>query len=93
MIGLWPDKELDFSNLTAHGGFFPNGISAVTVGVVTVIFSMVGAEVATIAAAGVGGSRACRGQGGQLGDRAYRGVLRRLGIPAGHHPPVEHDGR
>ncbi len=51
VIGLWPDKELDFSNLTAHGGFFPNGISAVTVGVVTVIFSMVGADVATIAAA------------------------------------------
>ena len=51
VIGLWPDKELDFSNLTEHGGFFPNGVSAVTVGVVTVIFSMVGAEVATIAAA------------------------------------------
>lgn len=51
VIGLWPDKEMDFSNLTAHGGFFPNGINAVTVGVVTVIFSMVGAEVATIAAA------------------------------------------
>ncbi|HMS75771.1 amino acid permease [Gordonia sp. (in: high G+C Gram-positive bacteria)] len=51
VVGLWPDKDLDFSNLTAHGGFFPNGVSAVTVGVVTVIFSMVGAEVATIAAA------------------------------------------
>lgn len=51
VLGVWPDKDLDFSNLTAHGGFFPLGATAVTVGVVTVIFSMVGAEIATIAAA------------------------------------------
>jgi len=51
VVGLWPHKSLDFSNLTAHDGFFPHGISAITVGVVTVIFSMVGAEIATIAAA------------------------------------------
>ena len=42
---------MDFSNLWSHGGFFPFGVMAVTVGVVTVIFSMVGAEIATIAAA------------------------------------------
>ena len=51
VLGLWPNKSMDFSNLTAHGGFFPLGSAAVTVGVVTVIFSMVGAEIATIAAA------------------------------------------
>jgi GABA permease len=51
VFGLWPHKKLDFSNLTSYGGFFPNGTSAITVGVVTVIFSMVGAEIATIAAA------------------------------------------
>jgi GABA permease len=51
VLGLWPHKSLDFSNLWSHGGFFPLGILAVTVGVVTVIFSMVGAEIATIAAA------------------------------------------
>ncbi|MCV7284471.1 amino acid permease [Mycolicibacterium wolinskyi] len=51
VLGLWPQKSLDFSNLTAHGGFFPLGVTAITVGVVTVIFSMVGAEIATIAAA------------------------------------------
>jgi GABA permease len=51
VVGLWPHKSMDFSNLTSHGGFFPLGIMAVTVGVVTVIFSMVGAEIATIAAA------------------------------------------
>ena len=42
---------MDFSNLWSHGGFFPFGVMAITVGVVTVIFSMVGAEIATIAAA------------------------------------------
>ena len=51
VLGIWPNTELDFSNLTAYGGFFPNGGLAVTAGVVTVIFSMVGAEIATIAAA------------------------------------------
>lgn len=51
IVGLWPQKDMDFSNLTAHGGFFPFGPMAITVGVVTVIFSMVGAEIATIAAA------------------------------------------
>lgn len=51
VFGLWPDKSADFSNLTAHGGFMPLGFSVITVGIVTVIFSMVGAEIATIAAA------------------------------------------
>jgi len=51
VLGLWPHKSMDFSNLWSHGGFFPLGVMAVTVGVVTVIFSMVGAEIATIAAA------------------------------------------
>src|SRR5919107_3696829 len=51
VFGLWPDKSMDFSNLTAHGGFLPHGVSGITVAIVTVIFSMTGAEVATIAAA------------------------------------------
>ena len=51
VLGIWPNTDLDFSNLTSQGGFFPNGGLAVTAGVVTVIFSMVGAEIATIAAA------------------------------------------
>ncbi len=51
ILGLWPGADLDFSNLTAHGGFLPMGPSVLFIGVVTVIFSMVGAEIATIAAA------------------------------------------
>src|SRR6188472_2110593 len=38
VFGIWPNANLDFSNLTAHGGFFPNGVAAVTAGVVTVNF-------------------------------------------------------
>ncbi|MEI6252154.1 MAG: amino acid permease [Mycobacteriaceae bacterium] len=51
VLGLWPHKRMDFSNLWSHGGFFPMGFGAITVAVVTVIFSMVGPEIATIAAA------------------------------------------
>ena len=51
VLGLWPGRSLDFSNLTAHGGFFPKGAAAILSSIVIVIFSMVGAEIATIAAA------------------------------------------
>ncbi len=51
VFGLWPGAEMDFSNLTDHGGFFPNGQGAIFASIVVVIFSMTGAEVATIAAA------------------------------------------
>jgi GABA permease len=51
VLGLWPHKSMDFSNLWAHDGFLPKGFGAITVGIVTVIFSMVGPEITTIAAA------------------------------------------
>ncbi|OBJ60111.1 GABA permease [Mycobacterium sp. 1423905.2] len=51
VLGLWPGRHLDFSNLHSHGGFLPHGIGAVFAAIVVVIFSMVGAEVVTIAAA------------------------------------------
>ena len=51
VLGLWPDKELDFSNLTNDGGLFPLGVGAIFSSIVVVVFSMVGAEIATIAAA------------------------------------------
>ena len=51
VFGAWPGKSLDFSNLTVNDGFFPLGVGAIFSAIVVVIFSMVGAEVATIAAA------------------------------------------
>ncbi len=40
-----------FANLTAHGGFAPAGVAAIFAGVATTIFSLCGAEIATLAAA------------------------------------------
>lgn len=48
---VWPNSTASFSNLTQHGGFLPHGTLALFSGVVSVIFSMSGVEVATIAAA------------------------------------------
>src|SRR5918912_942302 len=51
VLGLWPGRNLDFSNLTAHGGFVPHGVGTIFSGIVIVVFSFVWAEIATIAAA------------------------------------------
>ncbi len=51
VVGVWPGRGFDVSNLTAHGGFFPAGSAAIFSAILVVIFSMTGAEVATIAAA------------------------------------------
>ncbi|MEI2776907.1 MAG: amino acid permease [Tetrasphaera sp.] len=51
ILGVWGGHGMDFSNLTKHDGFMPKGIGAVFAAIVVVIFSMVGAEIATIAAA------------------------------------------
>lgn len=51
VLGMWPGATMDFSNLTAHGGFFPHGKTILLAGMVTAVFSMVGAEIATIAGA------------------------------------------
>ena len=51
VVGLWPNHGFDVSNMTSHGGFFPNGVGAIFSSIVVVVFSMVGAEIATVAAA------------------------------------------
>lgn len=51
VLGLWPDQGMDFSNLTEQGGFLPSGAGAIFSSIVVVVFSMVGAEIATVAAA------------------------------------------
>jgi len=50
-LGLTSPGGPTFANLNAHGGFAPFGWSAVLTGMLTVIFSLCGAEIATIAAA------------------------------------------
>ena len=51
VIGLWPGAEAGFSNLTAHGGFAPNGLGVVLAGAVAATGFYFGAEIVTIAAA------------------------------------------
>lgn len=50
-LGLTSPAGPTFSNLTAHGGFAPAGTAAIFAGVATTIFSLCGAEIATLAAA------------------------------------------
>lgn len=50
-LGLTSPAGPTFSNLTAHGGFAPAGVAAIFAGVATTIFSLCGAEIATLAAA------------------------------------------
>ncbi|MCD5422859.1 amino acid permease [Rhodococcus pyridinivorans] len=51
VVHIWPNSTASLSNLTAHGGFTPNGVSALFASTVVIVFSMMGAEVVTIAAA------------------------------------------
>ena len=51
LLGLGGGDSPGLSNLTAHGGFFPEGGVTVLSGIVVVIFAFVGAEIVTIAAA------------------------------------------
>ncbi|SHE42069.1 GABA permease [Lampropedia hyalina DSM 16112] len=51
VVNLWPTGEVrGISNLTAQGGFMPNGFKAVIVAMLGVMFAFLGAEIVTIAA-------------------------------------------
>jgi GABA permease len=51
VAGLWPGWTPHVSNLTAHGGFMPNGVLPVLTGAVAATGFYFGAEIVTIAAA------------------------------------------
>lgn len=71
--GLFPGRRGGLGNLTAHGGFFPHGVGAVFAAIVVVIFSMVGAEIVTVAAA--------ESRDPELAvQKATRSVVARIGI-------------
>lgn len=53
MFGLLPGSDnpgAGLDNLTAHGGFMPNGPGAILAGVLMVVFSFMGSEIVTLAA-------------------------------------------
>lgn len=51
VLGLTSDSGASLGNLTQHGGFVPNGWGVVLAAATSTIFTLVGAEIATIAAA------------------------------------------
>src|ERR1700680_607054 len=51
VLGLWPGAVAHVANLTAHGGFAPNGVLPILTGAVAATGFYFGAEIATIAAA------------------------------------------
>jgi GABA permease len=51
VIGLWPGVPVHVANLTAHGGFAPNGILPVLTGAVAATGFYFGAEIVAVAAA------------------------------------------
>lgn len=73
VLGLLPGHHTDFGNLTSHGGPFPKGVGAVFAAIVVVIFSMVGAEIVTVAAAESRDPEVAV-------QRATRSVVARIGI-------------
>ncbi|MBP5867323.1 amino acid permease [Streptomyces scabiei] len=53
VFGVLPGADTDkagLSNLTEHGGFLPHGAGAILIGVLLVVFSFMGSEIATLAA-------------------------------------------
>lgn len=53
VFGVLPGVHADkasFGNLTGHGGFLPHGPGAILTGVLLVVFSFMGSEIATLAA-------------------------------------------
>jgi GABA permease len=51
LLGVGVHESPGFTNLTSHQGFAPFGWAAIFAGMTTVIFSMCGAEIVTVAAA------------------------------------------
>ncbi|MFF2553036.1 amino acid permease [Nocardia sp. NPDC058058] len=73
VFGLWPDAESGFGNLTAFGGFAPNGITGIFSAIVIVMFAFGGTEIVTVAAAE-------SKEPGQAVARATNNVLWRVGL-------------
>lgn len=51
VVGLWPGAAAGFANVTAHGGFAPNGLLPVMSGAVVATGAYFGAEIVAVAAA------------------------------------------
>ena len=50
ILDLFQEQKHGTSNLIGQGGFMPNGISSVLLGITVVIFSFMGSEIVAVAA-------------------------------------------
>lgn len=73
VFDLWPDSDGGFGNLTAFGGFAPNGIGSIFSAIVVVLFAFGGTEIVTVAAAE-------STEPGKAVARATNNVLWRVGL-------------
>ncbi|MFG2133700.1 amino acid permease [Streptomyces sp. NPDC048751] len=76
VFGVLPGSDhaaTGFDNLTAHGGFLPNGPGAILTGILLVVFSFMGSEIVTLAA---GESPDAR----RAVAKATRSVIWRVGV-------------
>lgn len=73
VFGLWPGSQPGFGNLSAHGGFAPNGIAGIFSAIVVVMFAFGGTEIVTVAAAE-------SKEPGRAVARATNNVLWRVGL-------------
>lgn len=73
VLGWWPNGHAGVDNLTAHGGFVPNGWDGVLSAIVVVIFAFGGTEIVTLAAAE-------SAEPGKAVARATSNVLWRVGL-------------
>ncbi len=89
VLGLWPHKSMDFSNLWSHGGFFPLGVMADHRRRGHGDLLDGGGRDRDDRRRGIFRPGEGGGQGRQLGDPADCDLLRRLDIPAGDDPAVE----
>ncbi|MCM6772875.1 amino acid permease [Nocardia sp. CDC159] len=73
ILGWWPDGDGGLGNLTAYGGFVPNGATGLLSAIVVVIFAFGGTEIVTLAAAE-------SAEPGKAVARATSNVLWRVGL-------------
>ena len=85
VLGLWPGVAPSVANLTAHGGFAPNGLLPIVTGAVAATGFYFGAEIVTIAAAEAAEPAKAVARGDELGHCARPVLLRRVD-PAGRVP-------
>ncbi|MGW2716997.1 amino acid permease [Streptomyces sp. NPDC001492] len=76
IFGVLPGSDhaaTGFTNLTAHGGFLPNGPGTILTGILLVVFSFMGSEIVTLAAGESANAR-------QAVAKATRSVIWRVGV-------------